>query len=139
MRSPGLLLLLLFGLPCAACANDPAREADRPYTAGLANVERLEVEVRNQGTAAAWAVASGHLPDACTDLESPDVRRNGSVFEVVLETRRPFGAMCAQMLVPFEKRIRLYVDAEISGAYIVTVNGVSQSFAVNVIRGPAGF
>ena len=139
MRNALALLTLALGLPGAACAGDPAREADRPYTGGLARVERIEVEVSRQAPVGAWAVVSGQLPDACTELQSPDVRRNGSVFDVVLETRRPFGALCAQMVVPFEKRIRLGVDSEVSGAHIVNVNGVSQSFAVNVIGGRTGY
>jgi inhibitor of cysteine peptidase len=139
MRFAVVLLILALGLPGAACGGDAAREADRPYTAGLARVERVEVEVSRRAPVDAWAVVSGQLPDACTELQSPDVRRNGSVFDVVLETRRPFGAMCAQMLVPFERRIRLGVDTEVSGAYVVNVNGVSQSFAVNVIGGRTAY
>lgn len=119
-----------------ACAGDRAREADRPYTGGIAQVESVEVEVRPQAPASAWAVVRGRLPDACTQLQTPDVRRTGSIIDVILETRRPFGASCAQMVVPFEKRVRLGIDSEVSGAYVVNVNGVSQSFAVNV-RGAA--
>ncbi len=120
-------------IPVLACAAIRARETDRPYTAGLAQVESVEVEVRSSPPAAAWARVRGQLPDPCTRLEGADVRRSGSVFRVVLPTRRPFGVICAQGLTPFEKRIRLDVDSDVSGAYVVTVNGVSQSFAVNVI------
>ena len=67
------------------------------------------------------------------------MRRAGSIFDVILETRRPFGASCAQVVVPFEKRVRLGIDSEVSGAYVVNVNGVSQSFAVNVRGGALVF
>lgn len=120
------------GMLLPGCLADRAREADRPYTAGLAQVESVEVEVRSASPAAAWVWVRGHLPDPCTALDTPDVRRSGSFFRVVLSTRRPFGATCAQLLTPFEKRIRLDVNDEGSGAYVVTVNGVSQSFAVHV-------
>ena len=129
MRAALLRIALLALL--AACA-PASREADRPYTGGLAQVDRVAVEVHHERPALAWARATGTLPDACTRLEPSDVRRLGSVFEVVLATRRPFGAQCAQVLTPFEKRITLRVDTEISGVYVVTVNGVSQSFAVRV-------
>jgi hypothetical protein len=122
------ILLLL------ACAAERAREADRPYTAGLAEVESVEIEVQRLAPASAWARVRGHLPDPCTALESADVRRSGSIFRVVLPTRRPFGALCEPMTTPFETRIRLDVDTDHSGAYVVTVNGVSQSFAVNLLH-----
>ncbi|MGI9592478.1 MAG: hypothetical protein ACR2P8_14000 [Myxococcota bacterium] len=131
MRLP-LLLALLALLPGCAWQR---READRPYTAGLAQVESVEIEVRSIVPAAAWARVRGELPDPCTAIDAPDVRRSGSVFQVVLATRRPFGAPCEPLATPFEERIRLDVDPEISGAYVVTVNGVSQSFAVNVLGG----
>ncbi len=127
------MLALATILLLAACAADRAREADRPYTAGLAQVESVEVEVRSLAPASAWARVRGHLPDPCTALESADVRRSGSFFHVVLPTRRPFGALCEQSSTPFEARIRLDVDADQSGAYIVTVNGVSQGFAVHLL------
>ena len=130
MRGAALFTLLAALL---ACAGQAAREADRPFTGGLARVEGLRVEVRGQRPASAWLVVSGTLPDACTRLESPHVQRMGGVFEIVLETRRPFGASCAQVLTPFERRIRLDVDPAVSGAYVVTVNGVTESFAVHVI------
>lgn len=130
MRGIGSSTLLLL---LVACAGDPAREADRPFTGGLAVVESLRVEVRNHSPVSAWLWVFGQLPDACTTLEPPHVQRSGSVFEIVLETRRPFGSTCAQVLTPFEKRIRLNVDPVLSGAYVVTVNGVTESFAVNVL------
>ena len=129
------LLLLLALAPALSCAGERAREADRPYTAGLARVESVEIEVRSIVPAAAWARVRGELPDACTAIDTPEVRRSGSIFRVVLATRRPFGARCEPLATPFEERVRLDVDPEISGAYVVTVNGVSQSFAVNVLGG----
>ena len=127
MRSAAALLSCLFALGCVA---DRSREADRPYTAGLARVEALEVRAR--GASPGWpeAVARGTLPDACTELESPDVRQLGASFEVTLATRRRFGARCPASPVRFEKRISLPVDHGVAGAYVVSVNGVVASFTV---------
>lgn len=122
---------LIVVVALVGCAGGAAREADRPFTGGLARVESVEVEVRRAAPASAWARVRGELPDACTALEPPEVRRSGSVFRVYLATRRPFGARCAPEAMPFEERIRLDVDEAISGAYVVDVNGVSQSFAVH--------
>ena len=118
-----------FGL--LACGYDPAREADRAYTAGTARVESVEVDVRAGSPPVAIALVHGVLPDACTELEPAWVQRNGPVFEVSLATRRPFGAPCRPEPVPFTERVRLRLDAG-PGAYVVTVNGVSQGFAAPV-------
>jgi hypothetical protein len=112
-----------------ACAYDPAREADRAHAAGVAQVESVEVDVRSGPTPVAVARVAGFLPDACTELEPPWVRRNGAVFEVLLRTRRPFGADCKPEPVPFEERVRLRLDPG-PGSWVVTVNGVSRGFAV---------
>jgi hypothetical protein len=111
-----------------ACAYDPAREADRAYAAGMAQVESIEVEVRSSSPPVAMARVKGWLPDACTELEPPWVRRNGEVFDVMLRTRRPFGADCRPEPVPFEQAVRLRLDPG-PGAWVVTVNGVSRGFA----------
>jgi hypothetical protein len=111
-----------------ACGHDPVREADRAYTVGTAQVESVEVDVRLGSSQVAVARVSGLLPDACTELEAPWVRRNGPVFEVTLATRRPFGARCPPEPVPFEQRVRLRIDPG-PGAYVVNVNGVRQGFA----------
>ena len=128
LRRPSAAAALL-GL--LACGYDPAREADRAHTSGLARVESIEVNVRSTSPPIAVARVQGFLPDACTELEPPWVRRNGAVFEVSLRTRRPFGADCPPEPVPFEERVRLRLDPG-PGAWVVNVNGVSQGFAAPV-------
>jgi hypothetical protein len=118
-------------LAAVACVGDAAREADRPYTAGLAHIESVEVRITEGAPPWVDAVVRGVLPDACTALEPADVRRLTDGFDVTLATRRPFGARCAQGLVPFQKSITLPVEGRLPGAYVVTINGVSQSFVVH--------
>lgn len=131
----GRLAAALAAIALPACAGDPAREADRPYTAGLARVESVEVRVRNVVPVRVRAVVRGTLPDPCTALEPPRVRRSGSVFEVELATRRRSDVSCAQVVMPFERRISLDVP-DVPAAYFVNVNGVSQGFTVH--PSPAG-
>ena len=127
LRRPSAAAAAALGL--LACAYDPAREADRAYAAGVAQVESVEVDVRSGSPPVAVARVAGFLPDACTELEPPWVRRNGAVFEVLLRTRRPFGAECPPEPVPFEARVRLRLDPG-PGAWLVRVNDVSRGFAV---------
>jgi len=133
MRPLAMLLVLTAGL---ACAGDAAREADRPYTGGLAQVHSVAIRV-DRSPIRAQVLVRGSLPDPCTELEPPRVRRAGSVFEVELTTRRRFGARCAAVAMPFERRIPLSLPGG-SGAYFVTVNGVSQAFSVSpsLVGGP---
>jgi hypothetical protein len=131
-RSPNRIAAAL-GL--LACAYDPAREADRAYTAGVAQVESVEIDLRSGSPPIAVARVAGTLPDACTELEPPWVRRSGEVFDVLLRTRRPFGADCPPEPVPFEQRVRLRLDPG-PGAWVVTVNGVSRGFAASSGLGP---
>ena len=128
------LALFALALSVVSCAAERAREADRPFTAGLASVESLEFEVRRLAPARAWVWVRGTLPDPCSALDSPHIQQTGSTFRIELTTRRPFGATCAQMPMPFERRIPLDVSAQVSGAYVVTVNGVTDNFAVNVLN-----
>lgn len=120
-----------------ACAGDAAREADRPFTLGVAQVESLEVQVWNGADASARVVARGQLPDPCTRIDRVQTRRLGNTFEVTLTTRREFGVTCAAMLVPFEREVFLPIDRFESGAYLVEVNGVSRDFHV-VVHPDAG-
>lgn len=107
----------------AACAGDPAREADRAYTAGMAVVERVKVEVVSLEPPRLRIDVRGSLPDACTEIEPVEERRIGSRIEIRLATRRPFGADCEAERTPFSRSIPLVVAGEF-GVYVVDVNGV---------------
>jgi hypothetical protein len=129
------LLLCLQSVPLllagsSACAGDREREADRAYTAGIAQVERVEIETR-PGARHAVAVVHGFLPDACTELDRVERMPAGpDALEITLTTRRPFGAMCAQVLQPFTRRIELSVFRT-PVIYTVTVNGVTTSAPIH--------
>ncbi len=124
----GLAWLVLAAL---GCAGDVAREADRPFTAGVARVERIRSEVLTSSPAFARVVVSGQLPDACTELDEVETRRVGFEIVITLTTRRPFGATCPALERPFQKSINLLVDAYPSGLYVVTVNGVRDSIVIH--------
>jgi inhibitor of cysteine peptidase len=120
--------LVLAGL---GCVGDPAREADRPFTAGVAHVERIRSEVSTSAPVFARVIVSGRLPDACTELDEVETRRHGFEIEVTLTTRRAFGATCPPLERPFQKSIVLPADSFASGLYIVTVNGVRDSIVIH--------
>jgi hypothetical protein len=113
-----------------ACAGGAAREADRPFSVELAAVDALAVLVYEGSTPAAVAVARGHHPDACTRIHEVELRRLGNTFDVTLTTRRDSRETCAPGRVPFEREVTLPLDPAAAGAYLVTVNGVTQAFHV---------
>jgi len=130
VREASLLATCLLAM---ACASDSARESDRSYQGGLAVVSSIEVQVLPGGgrRAVANAVARvrGHLPDACTEIDEIDQTSLGTRIELRITTRRPFGAMCAQQIVPWERNVQI-LDLVRGGLYRVDANGVATTFTV---------
>jgi inhibitor of cysteine peptidase len=110
----------------AACAGDAAREADRPYTAGVARVERIELELVSTRPPRLRVDVHGSLPDACTQIDRVETRRFDARVEIAIRTRRPFGARCAEAPVPFTRSVPVMLEEEFR-FYVVDVNGVSWS------------
>jgi inhibitor of cysteine peptidase len=109
-----------------ACAGDAAREADRPFTGGLAQVDRVAVELVSMRPPRLRVGIEGTLPDPCTEIDRVDTRWLGARVEITLETRRPFGATCVAAPTPFTRSIPLMLEGEYR-LFVVDVNGVSGS------------
>jgi inhibitor of cysteine peptidase len=108
----------------AACAADPAREADRPFTGGMARVDRVELHLVSTRPPRLRVAVEGSLPDACTEIDRVDTRRLGARIEIALPTRRRFGASCPPARTPFSRSIPLALGEDFD-LYVVDVNGVS--------------
>jgi hypothetical protein len=106
-----------------ACLGDPAREADRAFTAGMARVAGIELQLVSVRPPRLRVDVRGSLPDACTEIDPVDTRVFGSRIEITLATRRPYGAKCLPAETPFERSIPLMLSDEVS-SYLVDVNGV---------------
>lgn len=130
MRSRGRgLWLLCLGALLAGCAAR-SREADRPYSAGVASVESLAVLSGPTPQSHVRVVARGTLPDACTRLDGEERVRHGHRVEVTLTTRREAGALCPEAPKPFTKTLVIPVSELFPGLYSLDVNGVRESFEV---------
>lgn len=77
-------------------------------------------------------IARGDLPDTCTTIDQVISQRNGNDFRVAITTFRQPDATCAQTLVPFEETVSLDVAGLPAGTYQVIVNGVTDSFTLDV-------
>lgn len=128
-RVRGRRLALVFLALAAACAGHAAREADRAYTAGMARVERVEVDLASARPPRLRVAVEGTLPDACTRIDPPEIRLLGARISIALETRRPAGADCAPGELRFTRSIPVAVSGEFR-LYVVEVNGVSDSVAL---------
>ena len=130
MSSPWLLMLLLT-LAASGCAGRGEREADRPFTGGLARVESLSLVPVPGSAPQLRVIARGTLPDACTRIDGEEHERRGRRIAVTLTTRRESDASCATQARPFAKTIVIPVTGLLPGLYTLEVNGVSQMLDVS--------
>jgi len=95
---------------------------------GLAVVDEMYVITMESLPARVGAIASGFLPDGCTELGEAVVTREGDTFVVELPTTRDPDAMCTMALVPYQVAIKLDVLGLLAGTYTVDVNGAIDTF-----------
>jgi inhibitor of cysteine peptidase len=101
-----------------------------------AMVESIEILLLESFPIQVSVVARGNLPDSCTEISEITKERDGDTFRVTITTSRPADAMCAAVLVPFEEVISLDVLGLPAGVYTVNVNGVSDTFTLDVDNVP---
>jgi len=93
-----------------------------------AYVNEINVGVSSAGVA---VVAHGILSDPCTKVNDVMQDYDGKQFYVTILSARPEGAVCSQMIIPFEQIIPLEnATALTPGTYSVDVNGISKTFSV---------
>lgn len=75
----------------------------------------------------------GALPDACTELHDIRQETRGHLIEMNFETRRPKGAVCAQVVRPF--RFYYALDEPLApGDYTLKLNDAVHPFTVQSPR-----
>ncbi|MFW6070495.1 MAG: SdrD B-like domain-containing protein [bacterium] len=145
-RSTHILLLLTLALVLGACSlldqqqedgETPVAEAtDAPPDAGEvtaeADVEDVEILVLESFPVQVNVIAMGTLPDGCTTLNEPTPRQEGNTFVINLTTTRLEDEVCTQAVVPFDKIVSLDVEGLAAGTYRVAVNGVTDTFTLDV-------
>ena len=98
---------------------------------GLAPVEEIEIIILESFPVQVHVIASGNLPDPCTEISEISQEREGNTFIVIIKTYRPPG-LCIQVIAPFEEIIPLEVYGLPAGTYTVDVNGVQDTFDLEV-------
>ena len=75
---------------------------------------------------------TGYLGDGCTTLGNIETTQESDTFLVNITTQRPTEALCTQQLVGFEENVALDVQGLPAGTYTVDVNGVTDTFTLDV-------
>lgn len=96
-------------------------------TTGFAEVEEIDILTLESFPVQIFVIARGYLPDPCTEISEVSQAKEGNSFFITIKTYRPPG-ICIQVLTPFEKIIPLEVYGLPAGTYLVEVNGVQDTF-----------
>lgn len=98
---------------------------------GLAIVEEIDILTLESFPVQIFVIASGYLPDPCTEIYPISQEREGNAFFITIKTYRSPG-FCIQVLAPFEEVIPLEVYGLPAGTYTVEVNGVQGTFDLEI-------
>ena len=98
---------------------------------GLAPVEEIDILTLESFPVQIFVIASGYLPDPCTEIYQISQEREGNTFFITIETYRSPG-FCIQVLALFEETIPLKVYGLTAGTYTVEVNGVQDTFDLEI-------
>ncbi len=143
----GLVLMLCCGLALLVACGQGGTEAtvtptvapeptpapsDTEPTRGQATVSNIDIQLMESFPVQVNVVASGSLPDGCTQIDEVISQRTDDVFRVAITTLRQPAAVCTQALTPFEEVVSLDVEGLPAGTYEVSVNGVGDTFTLDV-------
>jgi inhibitor of cysteine peptidase len=98
---------------------------------GLATVEEIDILTLESFPVQIFVIASGYLPDPCTEIYQISQEREGNTFFITIETYRSPG-FCIQVIAPFKEVIPLQVYGLPAGIYTVEVNGVQGTFDLEI-------
>jgi hypothetical protein len=98
---------------------------------GLATVEEIDILALESFPVQIFVVASGYLPNPCTEIYQISQEREGNAFFITIKTYCS-QEVCIQVLAPFEEVIPLYVYGLPAGTYTVEVNGVQGTFGLEI-------
>ena len=98
---------------------------------GLATVEKIDFLTLESFPVQVFVIASGYLPNPCTEIYQIIQEREGDAFFITIETYCS-QEVCIQVIAPFEETIPLEVYGLPAGTYTVEVNGVQGTFNLEI-------
>lgn len=115
----------------------PGTEPDYPDGKNQANqppvfVDSIQVSIMESFPVQVSVTISGSLPDSCTSITdiTTSLDEGVNTFSIQINTSRPEGAMCAEVLMPFEETIMLETASLEAGTYTVEINGITDTFTL---------
>jgi 5'-nucleotidase (lipoprotein e(P4) family) len=112
-----------------APAGDPA-PATHGNPAPPVYVEEVRALLEKSLPAKLRVAVRGNLPDSCTHLGEPGVKRERRTFHLTVPASRDRDAVCAQALVPFAIEVPVDIIGLPSGTYTVEAGGQTDSFTL---------
>lgn len=119
-----ILLLLLLTIILPGCS------AVEPGI-GLAEVTEIDILILESFPVQVQVVARGNLPNPCTGIDQIIQSRDGNNFKITIKTKYN-QEICIPLINPFEETIALDVYGLPAGTYTVNVNGIEDSFTLDV-------
>jgi inhibitor of cysteine peptidase len=98
---------------------------------GFAKVEEIDILTLESFPVQIFVIASGYLPNPCTEIYQITHKREGNNFFITIETYYS-QEVCIQIIAPFEEVIPLEVYGLPAGTYMVEVNGVQGTFELEI-------
>jgi inhibitor of cysteine peptidase len=98
---------------------------------GLALVDEIDILILESFPVQINVIVRGNLPDPCTEIYQVTQKKESNTFFVSIKTYRPPGP-CIQIITPFEVKIPLNVYGLPAGTYTVDVNGVQDTFDLEI-------
>ena len=98
---------------------------------GLATVEEIDILTLESFPVQVFVIASGYLPNPCTEIYQITQEREGKTFFITIETYCS-QEVCIQVIAPFKETIPLDVYGLPAGTYKVEVNGVQGTFILEI-------
>jgi inhibitor of cysteine peptidase len=142
MQSLGIgVVLLTLLVACGAQGGDESRRSRRrePGTeSGMADIEEIDILIMESFPVQVAVVAHVRLPDGCTEIDEVLSRfeQESDRFVVEITTVRETGVPCTLIFGVSEERIPLDVEGLPAGTYTVDVNGVTDTFTLDVDNVP---
>jgi len=100
-------------------------------TIGLASVDEIDILILESFPVQVQVIARGNLPDPCTEIYQVTQKKEDNTFFITIKTYRSLGP-CIQVIAPFEVKIPLNVYNLPASTYTVDVNGVRDTFDLEV-------
>jgi inhibitor of cysteine peptidase len=126
----GLAFSFILMLMLAACGRRGPAPTPTP-TVNASLVESVDILILESFPVQVHAVVRGNLPDGCTEIDEITQTRDDNQFELHIRTIRPTDTGCTLALAPFEEVVPLDVVGLKAGIYLVTVDGVTNSFELS--------